>query len=180
MSVRKIKIRDHWPERLLGQHALRPWLQESGSLTARLRHQFRQFSVEPVRQSWASAATDEADCLGLLRCRRVWLRQVLLHGDGKPRVYAHSVLAPSALQGPWRGLRGIGRRPLGEVLFNTPAVRRGQLHFRKLPARHPLRRQAVAAGWVAAADVLWARRSVFALGAQKILVTEVFLPQCAD
>lgn len=173
------KTTESWPVRVIGHHALRPWLQASGSLTARLKAQFSQFAVMPVRQQWQSGRLDELRALGLPPRTRIWLREVCLFGDDLPRVFAHSVIAPSALFGSWRGLRSIGQRPLGEVLFNTPAVRRGQLHYRKLPKQHPLRQQVIAAGWVSPLQPLWARRSRFMLGRQTILVTEIFLPQCA-
>lgn len=168
-----------WSTGLVGQPAIRPWLQASGSLTARLKARFPQFAVTPLREQWVRGRLDELQALGLPAQSRVWVRDVILRGDGQPRVFAHSVFAPAVLRGDWRGLQGIGQRPLGALLFATPAVKRGPLYYRKLPLHHPLRQQVIAAGWAGKQQPLWARRSLFRLGAQAILVTEVFLPQCA-
>lgn len=178
MNAATAKHSDRWPIKLIGQHGIRPWLQAQGSLTAKLKAEFSHFSVMPMRQQWANGHIDELKALGLPSGCQVWSREVCLMGDGIPRVFAHSVIARQGLSGIWRGLRHIGQRPLGEMLFQSPTIRRGRLHYRKLPSHHPLRKQVIAAGWASAHQPLWARRSLFTLGQQSLLVTEVFLPQC--
>lgn len=173
------KTSECWPAQVTGQHALRPWLQASGSLTARLKARFSKFAVISVRQQWQMGRLDELRVLGLPPRSRIWLREVCLLGDDLPRIFAHSIIAPAALRSRWCGIRSIGQRPLGEVLFHTPAVKRGQMHYLKLPKQHPLRQQVIAAGWANPLQPLWARRSRFMLERHAILVTEVFLPHCA-
>jgi len=103
------------------------------------------------------------------------IREVLLYGNGRPVVFAHSVLPRRSLQGEWRSLGRLGNKPLGAVLFANPKVKRTPLSYKKLTANHDLYQAALryAAG---RPEYLWARRSIFSLNCASILVTEVFLP----
>ncbi|MDH5263692.1 MAG: chorismate lyase, partial [Betaproteobacteria bacterium] len=76
----------------------------------------------------------------------------------------------------WRGLRGLGSRPLAEALFTDPLVARGPLEFVRIDARHPLGRR-VRQVFGRDFPVLWARRSRFVKHGRPLLVTEVFLPE---
>jgi chorismate lyase len=107
------------------------------------------------------------------------IREVCLVCNGTPVVFAHSVVAADALRGPWRAIAGLGTRPLGAALFADHRVRRYPLRQQKLGRGHELYRRACAV-LGDEPPVLWARRSVFALGNSPILVTEVFLPSILD
>ena len=50
----------------------------------------------------------------------------------------------------------IGSKPLGEILFNDPNIKRGQLEVGEF-------------------NNVWARRSTFSIGITNLLVTEIFL-----
>jgi chorismate--pyruvate lyase len=104
------------------------------------------------------------------------VREVVLHAGGRPVVLAHSIAAWRDLSGPWRGLRGLGSRPLAEALFTDPRVSRGPLEFARIDPRHPLGRRA---RQVFGRDfpALRARRSRFLKHGRPLLVTEVFLPE---
>lgn len=165
-----------WQIKPVGMSALRPWLQERDSLTARLKRQYPDFAVQVLRQAWRKPNMDETSLLKVAPASRVWAREVLLMGGGQPRVFAHSVIARTDLRGPWCGLRKMGRAPLGGALFADPLIQRGALHYRKLPARHPLRKNLPAGLSVSRHRQLWARRSMFYLQRYRLLITEVFLP----
>ena len=154
---------------------LRDWLTDRGSLTRLLSARHTDFRVRPLRRGAARPHPDERRSLGLARGELAYVRDVLLVGDGRNRVFAHSVLARASLAGGWHRITRLGARPLGEALFSDPRVRRRGLVVRKLDARHPLHR-AACRGANIAAPALWARRSVFCLGGRPLLVTEVFLP----
>jgi chorismate--pyruvate lyase len=68
----------------------------------------------------------------------------------------------------------LGNRSLGSLLFAYPGFRREAIEYLRLDRRHPLYQRAAAVAEVG--DTLWARRSLHRLGAQHVLVTEVFLP----
>lgn len=107
--------------------------------------------------------------------KRVMVREVLLLRGTTPLVFAHTVFAAGGLRGAWRGIAGLGNRPLGAALFADPRIARFPLHQKKLSRTHPLYR-AASAQLKNAPPPLWARRSIFASGKSPILVSEVFLP----
>jgi chorismate--pyruvate lyase len=170
---------DFWHTRLPGAargSLFSEWLADEGSLTARVVSRCEAFAVAVVRQELARANRDELRLLGITRRERAWVREVALYADGRPVVFAHSVVARENVRGAWRLFAGMGGRPLGAALFADPRVRREPLAFRRLDRRHPL--------WQAAAKVagapdgeLWARRSLFFRAGKPLLVTEVFLPE---
>lgn len=165
---------------MIGQRALRPWLQERGSLTARLKRQYPDFSVRVLSQAWRKPNVDEQALLHVSATTRAWVREVMLMGQGQPQVFAHSVISRKDLRGAWHGLRSIGRAPLGASLFADARVSRGCLHYRKLPARHPLSQAFYCYFPATRPQQLWARRSLFSLRHYRLLVTEVFLPACVN
>lgn len=154
----------------------RGWLANQGSLTRKLRQRCQGFSVRPVRVGFMRPNPDETSLLQLQSHELAYVREVVLNCNGHPAVFAHSVVSPDALRGPWAAVTRLGSRPLGEALFSNPRVVRGRLQYRRIDARHALLRQAVRAGMVPEGKTLWARRSLFTLQGHPLMVTEVFLP----
>lgn len=158
---------------------LRRWLQASGSLSARLAASGEIFSVQVLAQGRQALSTDEAKALGAGRQRIGYAREVLLRVDGRPMVFARSVTAHANSVGPWRSVRGLGARPLADVLFKRSGISRQALVFKQLGRQSPLQRH-VAKSWEAAtgvtlaAQALSARRSVFSRHGAALLVMEVF------
>ncbi|MEO6423273.1 MAG: chorismate lyase [Candidatus Nitrotoga sp.] len=152
-----------------------PWLRTEGSLTLRIQQRSENFSVCNVHNRLAIAVYDEAALLGLPAHHKIYTREVYLHANDKPVVYAHSVVAAHHLCGAWHALRNLGKRPLGALLFAHPLVRRSDLHFHALKPNHPLYRRAAVVLDIPP-QKLWARRSLFILRNAPLLVTEIFLP----
>lgn len=156
--------------------ALNHWLDDEGSLTARLVALSQgHFRVEVLRQQLALPSRNEQQALGMKRPGRALIREVILRGKDQPWVYARSVLPISSLSGKLRHLRKQRNRPLGAFLFSQPQLQRSPIAVAAfsaddgyLPASiaHPL--------------PLWGRRSVFALDGKPLLVSEVFLPAFCD
>ncbi len=155
---------------------MQPWLIDNGSLTARLKARYADFSVQKVTLKNAKALIDEPQLLGLKTNQHAQIREVVLMGNNQPVVFAHSVLPYASLRGAWRGLGKLGNKPLGAALFANSKVKRTPLEYKKLSRHHPISMR-VAGHVPNAPKVLWARRSVFQLNCAKILVTEVFLEQ---
>lgn len=167
----------YWHGAAVGCEAgISPWLHDRSSLTQRIRERCGQFAVREVRSGLARIAFDESALLGIAPHQFAWSREVFLHADGRPVVFAHSACAEQHLRGAWTAVRGLGDKPLGALLFAHPQVERMPLHFKSLHAHHPLYRSAAAA-LDEAPDRLWARRSLFTLHGAPLLVTEVFLPE---
>lgn len=142
----------------------RHWLLEKGSLTRRLvAASDGDFAVDVLYQGWSHPTLSEARALGIHPRQRVLIREVRLKGRGQAWVYARSIIPGSTLSGPQRRLRQLGDRPLGEVLFRDPCMRRGPIETARLPI------EGVSGG-------CWARRSVFFLADKPLLVSEIFLP----
>jgi chorismate--pyruvate lyase len=157
---------------------LATWLGDKGSLTARLLARCQHLDLRVLRQGNSAAFADERHLLDLAAGRPAWRRDVVLIADGSPVVFAHSVLAPAQLRGPWRMAAGIGKRPLGAALFADPLIVRETLQVCRVDATHPLHRAATRA-LGQPLPALWARRSRFLRQGAPLLVTEVFLPGIA-
>lgn len=156
----------------LAPRPLRPWLTARGSLTTRLRARFAGLRLTVLKQNEQAAHNDEWQALLLPRREtRVATREVLLLDGATPLVFAHSV----AQRGSSNLLDRAGPHPLGALLFADRTIRRAPLTWRRIDSRHPLWRQARAAAGPLPTQ-LWARRSLFHSGRNRLLVTEVFLP----
>jgi chorismate--pyruvate lyase len=170
---------DAWQSHLRRQAdnlALRDWLLERHSLTLRFSRACGRFEVRCLAQKLEALGFDEAACLEARPGRLAWTREVLLVSDGKPAVFAHTVMSRYPRHPFDRDFHALGSRALGGLLFSDPRIARGPLEFRCLSARHPFYQRALlASGAIALPPRLWARRSRFNRQAKGVLVTEVFL-----
>jgi chorismate--pyruvate lyase len=159
---------------------LQRWLQASGSLSARLAATGETFSVQVLAQGRQPLTSDESSALGLSGQRLGYAREVLLRVDGQPLVFARSVTAHADSLGAWRAVRGLGSRPLANVLFKRSGISRAPLAYSQLQRQSSLQRH-VASSWQAATGItlghqaLPARRSVFTRHGAALLVMEVFV-----
>ena len=145
------------------------WLQNEGSLTQRLTDAGDlDFRVELLDQGLQPARADEASALNLESGSEVWVREVLLHTAGAPRVFARSVAPMQTLREAKADLTNLGTRSLGELLFRGDlGISRGPIEISRYPAE-----------WLPSAwrsETCWARRSRFGDGRLQLLVCEVFL-----
>ena len=152
------------------------WLFDPGSLTRRLRQCCtKQFRVRVLWQGWSRPGRDEAQALRLRLDAWAWTREVRLFCGEQPWVFARTLIPAATLRGRGRGLTRLGNRPLGDVLFTTPGVRRGPVEIARIVPGQRLHQRALADPQ-SAAPPLWARRSLFYLDQQPLLVCEIFLP----
>lgn len=151
---------------------LQDWLEDSGSLTARLiAFSEGQFEVKVLRQEIGIPSLNERKVLAMRRPARALIREVVLCGKGEPWVFARSILPLSSLTGPLRHLRQQDNRPLGAFLFSQPHLLRSAI-----AVAHISRDHAYVPAELMGKTHLWGRRSVFYLHAKPLLVSEVFLP----
>ncbi|QAU33534.1 chorismate lyase [Janthinobacterium sp. 17J80-10] len=156
---------------------MRHWLTDRISLTVKLAAHCRQFRVQRLHQRRGMVLADECQVLGLAHRIGVQERDVLLHCDEVPMVFAHTVVPLSASATDWPFYSSLGERSLGFTLFCDPQVARGALHYARLRPGHPLLQRAAAALGIAAfSQPLLARRCLFRRKRGSLLVTEVFLP----
>ena len=166
----------HWPTRLRPSASLVAWLEDTGSLTARLIDlSSGHFRVKVIQQQLAIPNQDERQLLEMKRPVRALIREVVLMGAGHPWVFARSVLPITSLCGPLRHLRKQNTRPLGAFLFNQPHLERSDIQVALIGSHHTYVPVSLSKG-----QELWGRRSVFFLESKPLLVSEVFLPEfCA-
>ncbi len=156
--------------------AVRAWLFAGGSLTAHIRARCPgQFHLRILRQRVAPPRRDEAALLGIPPGGRALVREVELCCDTRPLVVARTIIPLASLRGRQRRLAGLGRRPLGALLFADRSARREPYQI----ARLTLRQAGIARP--SPVDVpVWGRRAVFRLGDVPLLVSEFFLPVLHD
>ncbi len=168
-----------WQKFTATRGGLRRWLQASGSLSARLAATGETFNVQVLTQGRQPLTPDESRALGLGGRRMGYAREVLLRVDGRALVFARSVTAHADSLGAWRAVRGLGSRPLADVLFRRSGILRAPLAYAQVQRQSRLQRH-VASSWLAATGTaldhpaLPARRSVFTRQGAALLVMEVF------
>ena len=160
---------------------MRDWLTDTMSLTMKLMARSAHFRVRRLRQERALCLSDEAEMVELPRRSYVQEREVLLQCDGRPVVFAHTIVPLSATTSDWPFFGTLGERSLGTTLFGDPRVVRGKLQYARLRAQHPLAERARAALGENACDVpIFARRCLYRRRNGVLLVTELFLPAIVE
>jgi chorismate--pyruvate lyase len=154
---------------------LRSLLLDRGSLTRRLIALSQgDFRVQLDRLAWGAPFADEAHVLGLRAREVALLREVTLLCHEKAAVFARSVMPRRTLQGRYRRLRHLGNRPLGELLFTDKHVARGETRIFPVRAGDALYGGAIRRA-VRQCPRFWGRSSLFYIGGEPLLVTEIFL-----
>lgn len=160
---------------------MRGWLTDTASLTVKLTAHSEQFRVRRLRQERALCLADEFEAIELPRRGCVQEREVLLLCDGRPMVYAHTIVPLSATTSDWPFFGTLGERSLGTTLFGDPRVVRGTMEYARLREQHPLaRRASEALGVTTFGTPLFARRCLYRRKGGVLLVTELFLPSIAQ
>jgi chorismate--pyruvate lyase len=162
----------------LAPPGLLSWLAEPGLLTARVRdlcgERMRFRMLGPLRDAELPAELRARLRVADTRCL---LRDIEFRCDDARVVYAQTVLPDSTVRRyPW--LHELGDSPLGETLRQAgEPLDREPLEYARLDTHGDLARAALAGDSADhAREALWARRAVYRLGGEPILVQEVFLP----
>lgn len=164
------------PQRRLMPADLASWLTDTGSLTRRLQqHNQYGFAVDLLGNSWIKPLTDESLKLKLRLAELSYQREVRLMDGDKANVYARTIVPLATYKAmPYR-FNQLGNKPLGEVLFTDPTVKRGEIEITCLKPGQWLYEMALLEE-NDRPEELWARRSAFYIRGKALLVNEVFLP----
>ena len=171
----------HWFELGSGRPGNLPerifhWLQDSASLTRRVTAACRGcFRVQVVSQCWGRAFNSERQVLGLGFRTACLVREVELLCDGRPQVFARTLIPATSLRGAARRLALLRDRPLGAVLFADPHTRRERVEIARFLPGHRLYGTATS-HLAEKPESVWGRRTLFRYAGQPILVNELFLP----
>lgn len=153
--------------------AYRGWLFDPGSLTKRLVQLTQgDFRVQVLRQYHGPMTVDEQRALDCSARSLPFIREVNLICNGKPWVYARTIIPRATEAGPGRYLTRLGTKPLGVALFNDPNISRGTIHVKHLKGSNML------PGMTDCSEEIWGRHSAFYLSHAPLLVSEYFLPDC--
>lgn len=152
------------------------WLLDPASLTRRVQLACGgTFRVQVLAQHWARPQQNEMRVLGMRAGSRALIREVYLTCDGRPWVYARTIIPGTTLTGSRRRLAYLKNRPLGALLFADPAMTRGPVeiaHLMPCDRLYP----AATRHLDNQPESIWGRRSLFRLGGAPLLVSEIFLP----
>jgi chorismate--pyruvate lyase len=152
------------------------WLLDPASLTRRIQSTCPGcFRVEVLFQGWAQPQHNEVRELGMRTGSWGFVREVHLLCDGRPWVFARTVIPRTTLTGPRRRLSRLKTRPLGAVLFADPSMQRGPVEIARLTPCDKLFPVAIQ-HLAQQPEMIWGRRSLFTLGGKPLLVSEIFLP----
>lgn len=161
------------PEELLS------WLLERQSMTARLKFvSGGAFRVCFRQQEWTYLQPTEVAYLGIPAEEMALVREVDLLCFDKPWIFGRTAFSRALTEAKKGIFETLGTKPLGEVLFQDPTLVRSTFEIAELNATH-LEYQKASAGFISKPQSLWARRSIFRIAAQPLLLTEVFLPEIA-
>lgn len=152
------------------------WLLYENSLTKRIKSRCEEMEVVVLSERFERPLVDECEALNLGSNEEAWVRCVLLRCDKEDWIYARTVIPSLTADSPWKSIQKLGNRPLGEVLFGLPNVKRTAFEFSlqlldnwpKLIQNlsQPINKQL---GFV--------RRSCFSQQQSRLLLTEVFLKE---
>lgn len=156
------------------------WLMRSGALTQGLRALGR-VELRVLREFSAGLTADESDALHRGLRSPVWVREIAMRIDGRDAVVARSVALLPSTHGVWQGMRKLRTRPLADILYHDPAIRRSDFEVARVHSRMPVLcpvRQVLPQDLRSqfAPPLLLARRSVFWRSGEPLMVAECFLP----
>lgn len=160
------------PAALPDDPGLRDWLQDSGSLTSRLR----QACAAGFRLELLGEATETVpgDARMLLQQDQARARRVRMFCGQHLCVCATTLIPASTLSAnPW--LAALGDRPLGDALLERGGIQRSPFEFARVSTAHPLFAPSLEGPDIRPSRI-WARRSRFSLGPGSLLIYEMFFP----
>ena len=165
--------------------SVREWLCKPFVLSQALRRVCDNFSVEISDQCVKSLYADEIAALKCYESDTGYIRETYLGDVGNPLVYARVTMPESTYQANKEDLENLGNRPIGEtMLYKDPSLTRSEFEIKRITQDDELLFDALVHLNFYRAVIekntigheLWARRSVFTLYGNPLLITEVFMP----
>jgi len=163
-------------QRISPSRVVQQWLITPSSLTSKLKSICPDLEVHVISEKYEMPLVSEAQKLGIARDEEVWIRCVLLKCKNHNWVYARTIIPKMDSLNPWHELQSLGNKPLGEILFQMPNIKRSSFEFSKDTLGY----------WPHLINHLntpdirnqpsFARRSTFNQKGAPLLLTEVFLP----
>lgn len=171
----------HWQNKHIAKlyikdKSLYPFIFQTGSLTRYIQQRCKgSFNIEIKSESWQYPMSDEVQLIGSREHERTFIRESYLKCDTKPLVYARTIIPRKTLTGKYKKLTMLGNKPLGEILFNDNSSFRSDMQYARVSPDCTLYKQAFMVNDVNSS--LWARKSLFYIKHNPLLIIEVFLPE---
>jgi chorismate-pyruvate lyase len=165
--------------------SVREWISKPFVLSEALRRVCGNFAVKISDQSVKPLYSEEISALKCYGSESGYVRETYLGDTTNPLVYARVSMPESTYAAYKIQLDNLGSRPIGEtLLYKDPSLTRSEFEVKRLTqndellfdalVHHEFHRAVIEKN--ARAHELWARRSVFRLGGNPLLITEVFMP----
>lgn len=152
--------------------AIKDWLLEQGSLTLRMKETFTgSFTVSVEGEGWSFPFEQDAQTLHV-QAEEAFIREVVLHIGQVPHVFARTTIPKRSLDA-LQQLATLGEKPLGEVIFSYPELKRISIDIVNIK-RNELSPKGL--GLLGADAGLWARRNTYDIKGHQFIVSEFFLP----
>jgi chorismate-pyruvate lyase len=168
---------------------VRDWLYKPHVLSKALRKVCHDFTVEVTDQSIKPLYADEVAALKCYEDAQGYIRETYLGGKNNPLVYARVTMPPATYMTRKEELDNLGNRPIGEtILYKDANLSRSEMEVKRITENDELLFDAMVHKNFYNAVIqkssrmpeLWARRSIFKLSGNPLLVTEVFLANLPD
>jgi chorismate--pyruvate lyase len=161
------------------------WVRKPFVLSEALRRVCDNFSVKISDQATKPLYADEIAVLKCYESEMGYVRETYLGDTTNPLVYARVSMPESTYEAYKIELENLGSRPIGEtLLYKDPTFTRSEFEVKRLTqddellfdtlVHHQFYRAVIAKD--TNSRELWARRSVFTLSGNPLLITEVFMP----
>lgn len=176
MTRLKLRQEPHWYptgliERLKSPKQLHHWLLDTGSLTAKIRLGCPDMEVNILSETYEKPLASEAQQLNIPLSQKAWIRCVFLTCDKQPIVYARTVIPYWQAGNPWYALKHLGNRPLGEILFQLPGLKRTSF---QITQTHAINWPYIDLPHSEQIET-FARKSIFFQNKYPLLLTEAFI-----
>lgn len=153
---------------------IRSWLTESGSLTRRLKLLAGAcFNVSVEYQRWSRPTLGERHLTAIRHGEYANIREVMLRCGKQGLVVARTVIPRQMLTGRQRRLISLGTRPLGEVIFAEPGLKRDCFEIAVISPELFFPNVLTDQG---NQEMIWGRRTCYLIHDKPILISEIFLP----
>lgn len=166
----------HHPDDIELNQTQAAWLLAEGSLTRKLKRYCQHFSVSLIGQQRAEVFDSEFQLFKRHHIETPFpavVREVLLHCDNLPWVFARSIFPLSALTQQNLNLSELGESSLGQSLFDQDDLLRSPFEVASLDNNHVIAK--LNTNLHRQTHPLWGRRSLFMTAGQHVLVSEFFL-----
>lgn len=137
---------------------VKSWLLEKGPITNRISIN-KSFNLELLSDDISNVLEQDQLFLGSIS-KEFKVREVILHGDGIPMVFARTIIPLLTIHDGLAELGELGQRPLGDILFEKKIFKKKDSVYSSFKFKE---------------NIFWGRKIKYLVNKQPFSVMEVFL-----